>query len=263
MEGNVLWIEKDYDSWMYLGANESLRNLPINDGESFELEYEVYVEYYESRTDWAPLALMQVHLNTNTVNSNPDKYYDIRLWDGGRLTLVGPDRYVTYLKTDSFSKYDDPNVWIEKVHRIKIEVDKHNGTNFEVKYYVDGDLVGKWDTSFILSAPKDSYLSWKWKNFTLTEVCYGIGFVFGSTDPNNRFKMAIDNLRIKLPNGTVLYEDFEDNNWNRIFGRISYKRGYSDYGLGSAPKQSVKASIPWDVMIIAYSLITFIVLKRR
>jgi len=254
MSGNVLWVEKDYDSWMYVTANLSLGNFPINDGESFELEYDVYVEYYESRSEWAPLAIMQVHLNCSTVNSDPDKYYSIYLFDDTKgnsgIYLQGSDRDTTLTETDNASKYDNLDAWFGKVHRVKIEVDKYNSTNYEVKYYIDGDLVGVWNTSFILSASNGSYLAWKWENFSLNTVCCGVGYLFGSSNPNNKFKMAIDDVRIKLPNGTVIYEDLEDNDWNEVFGRVSYKRGSSNYGTAEAPELAVKAPIPPIAIII-------------
>ena len=89
-----------------------------------------------------------------------------------------------------------------------------------------------------------------------------LDFFFGSSNTNNKFKMAIDDVRIKLPNGTVIYEDFEDNDWNKVFGRISYKRGSSNYGIAKAPKLTVKAPIPPIAIIIALITIPITALRK-
>ena len=257
MSGNALWLWKDKDSWGYFGANKTLRNLPINDGESFEIEYDVYVEHYESDPKWAPLAIVQVHLNASTVNSNDNKYYTIDLFNDGTdsgLYLQSPDASSDKIETDNASKYDSLDAWIGKEHRVKLEVKKINSTNFEVNYYIDGDLVGKWNTSLIANNDK-------WENYSFDEVCCGIGFTLGGSNPNNSFKMAIDNLRIKLPNGTVIEEDFEDNDWNRIFGRQSFGGVYADYGIGPAPGQPIRTPIPLGAVIATYTFMLFIVLR--
>ena len=49
MEGNVLWIEKkDMDTKAWLTVNETLWYIPINSGESFEIEYDIYIDEYQS-----------------------------------------------------------------------------------------------------------------------------------------------------------------------------------------------------------------------
>ena len=72
--------------------------------------------------------------------------------------------------------------------------------------------------------------------------------------------MAIDNVRIKLPNGTVLFEDFEDNDWNRVFGWISKD---TVYGLGPAPNQSIRTPISWGVVILSYAIILYAISKMK
>ena len=116
-------------------------------------------------------------------------------------------------------------------------------------------MIGIWNTSLI----KDD----KWQNLSFDEVCPKLGFTLGSNSPNTSFKMAIDNLRIKLPNGTVIEEDFEDNDWNRIFGYLPKNSGNGKYGLGPAPNQPVRTPIPLGAIIITYTFILFTVLRRK
>jgi len=258
MDGNALWLEKDKNSWGYFGANESLKNLPINDNESFELEYDVYVGNYETNKKWSPLHIISVGINTSTSGKNGQvagvQSYSIALEGDGNLDVsckLGRPQASSVIKTDNFSKYGSSDAWIGKEHRVKIEVKKINSTNFEAKYYVDGDLIGKWNTSLI----EDD----KWQNLSFDKICPKLGFTFGSNSPNVTYKMAIDNLRIKLPNGTELHEDFEDGDWNKIFG---YHNG-NGYGIAPAPNQPVRTPIPLGAIIITYTFILFTVLRRK
>ncbi|MFU8653310.1 hypothetical protein [Methanotorris formicicus] len=236
--------------------------MPINDNESFELEYDVYVENYEATKKWQPLHMISVAINTSTSGTNGQvsstQSYSIALTADGSLDVysnLGYPQSSSITKTDNFSKYESSDAWIGEEHRVKIEINKINSTNFEAKYYVDGDLIGIWNTSMINDK--------NWQNLSFDKVCANLGFTFGCNSPNTTFKMAIDNLRIKLPNGTVMEEDFEDNDWNRIFGYCPPINEKRKYRIDPAPNQPVKTPIPISVLVLTLTIIPIVLLRNK
>ena len=235
MGGNALWIGKNYNETIYIYANTSTVSSPINPGESYTIEYDAYLAEYNAIGKYDDVVLDDVSLKV--VNQSNNLYY---ICIDGNGDGNGLDLWTNMIRTENASKYTI-NDFLGQERHIKMVITKINDTNYRVEAYVDNDLIG-------------------YGNYTgnLTNIRT---FFFGSVAGNVSFKMAIDDVKITLPNGTELYEDFEDNDWNRIFG---YHYGSSNkYGIAPAPNQPVRTPIPLGAVIISYTLILFIVLRKR
>jgi hypothetical protein len=234
------------DTKAWLTVNETLWYIPIHSGESFEIEYDIYIDKYQS--NGGGLTVLQVPIEFFNINNEDDKNYV--------YGAVNP--YSTYPKNSQWSfsalrwtpaiyKYGVDEM-VDNEHHIKMVVNKINNTNFRVEFYIDGDLVG-----YKNGLGNLTHIGDKTPRGAINPVGLGGG-------KNVIFKMAIDNVRIKLPNGTVLFEDFEDNDWNRVFGWVSKD---TIYGLGPAPNQFIRTPISWGVVILTYAIILFAISKMK
>jgi len=62
MSGNVLWVEKNYTGKIYVYSNASTTSALINPGESYVVEYDVYLADYSLNGRYDNVVLIDVSL---------------------------------------------------------------------------------------------------------------------------------------------------------------------------------------------------------
>lgn len=228
IDGNVLWIEKGYgESEIYVYSNRSLTDTLLNSGNSCIIEYDVYLERYEAIGRYDDVVLIDVSLNVQDQSNN--LYY---ICIDGNGDGNGVDLWTNMIGTGNTSKYTI-NDFLNQNRHVKMIITKVNDTNYRVEAYIDNDLIG-----------------YKNADGNLTKVRV---FFFGSVADDVSFKMAVDNIKITLPNGKTIYEDFEDDDWTNVISDY-YKRG-NDANYTVAQAFPVKTPEPFGSVVLLLVLI--------
>ena len=240
MSGNVLWVEKNYTGKIYVYSNASTTSALINPGESYVVEYDVYLADYSLNGRYDNVVLIDVSLNVQNAGYNVLYFITI----DGNGDNNGLDLETNMQNTGNIYNYKI-NDFLKHIRHIKMVITKINDTSFRVEGYIDNVLIG-------------------YKNGTgnLTKINH---FLLGSTATNVAFKMAVDDIKVKLPNGTVIFEDFEDDDWGKVIYNSRnkhYIRGEANYSVASFI-QPLKAPIPLEVVVFILIIIPAVALRIK